>query len=196
MQSWGEMPAVNTDKLREILKRLERSRADQEAWNLLYRHLWPLLVAINYRILRGDRELAQDASQEVVLRLFRYVQFEDFQDKPEDFLSYVRAMCRNVSRSYLARLLREPSFSQQLLESRELLKSPTGENDAEERAILRSEMTAATASLDSDDRKLLDLLRAGATISEIAERLGITYSNAAVRIHRLRLALSKSMKTG
>ena len=190
------MSRISTDQLLQILKRLERSRADEEAWDRLYGYLWPLLVAINYRILRGDRQLAEDASQEVVLRLYRYVRFEEFQDKPDDFLSYVRAISRNVSRSYLSRLLREPSFSQLELDGLEASKSGAGENDAEQSAILRSEVSAATASLDQNDRELLHLLRAGATISEIAERLGITYSNAAVRIHRLRSTLSKSLKIG
>src|SRR6266481_1527611 len=125
------MSSTIADKLSPILKRLCRWRADDEAWQMLVRHLWPLVVAINYRILRGQRDLAEDASQEVFLRIFRYVRFDDFVSKPEDFQSYVRAICRNVSRSYLSQLIREPSFLQEELRDQDGKSAGLGRDDAE-----------------------------------------------------------------
>jgi len=38
--------------------------------------------------------------------------------------------------------------------------------------------------LESQDLKLLNLLLAGRSLGEVAKDLGISYSNAAVRLHR------------
>jgi RNA polymerase sigma factor (sigma-70 family) len=196
MRFWGEMSSTATEKLPAILKRLRRSRSDEEAWRMLVRYLWPLVVAVNFRVLRGDRELAEDASQEVFLRIFRYVRFDDFVDKPEDFQSYVRAICRNVSRSYLARLLHEPSYLQEELADEAGRTAGPKSEDAERGIIRRNELSTLLVGLDPEDQKLVLLLQEGASISEVAAALGTTYSNAAVRIHRLRQNLSNSLKKG
>lgn len=49
--------------------------------------------------------------------------------------------------------------------------------------------------LQQGDRELLNLLLQGFTTKEIADRLGLQYSNASVRLHRLRMHLRKFLST-
>ena len=192
------MPSTSTEKLGCILKRLESERSDEEAWRMLYAHLWPLVFATNYRILRGDRGLAADGGQEVFLRLYRYARFQEFGDRPEAFLSYVLAICRNVSRDYLSLILREPPVSDEEVEAAkdesEITWSAKADNP-EIAAIRSNQLSGFLSSLETKDRELVELLLRGSTTPEIAKRLGLTYTNAAVRIHRIRQLARNSMKT-
>jgi RNA polymerase sigma factor (sigma-70 family) len=193
------MPRIPTQKLADILRRLALDRSDNEAWKAVYSLMWPLVFATAYRTLRGDRELSADAGQEVFLRLYRYARFDEFTENPDAFPGYVSAMCKNVCRDYLSKILREPQrseteFQERLSEfeqerSRDLV-SP------EMSAIRSSEVSAFLSSLDSDDQRLAELLLKGVATSEAAERLGLTYTNTAVRIYRLRQLARNAMKTG
>jgi RNA polymerase sigma factor (sigma-70 family) len=193
------MPRIPTQKLAGVLRRLVLDRSDNEAWKALYLLMWPLVFATAYRNLRGDRELSADAGQEVFLRLYRYARFDEFTENPEAFPGYVSAMCKNVCRDYLSKILREPQlseaeFQQSLVEfeqerSRDLV-SP------ELSAIRSGEVSAFLSSLDPDDRRLAELLLKGVGTSEAADRLGLTYTNTAVRIYRLRQLARNAMKTG
>ena len=48
--------------------------------------------------------------------------------------------------------------------------------------------------LEPADQKLMQLLIEGYTLPEISSRLDLTYGNAAVRLHRLRVVLRKYMQ--
>lgn len=186
------MSSVTQEKLADAVERLSRSKADEEAWQVLVSCLWPLIVAINFRILRGDRGLAQDAGQETLLRIYRYVHFEEFAKKPAEFESYARAIARNVGRSYLARLLREPSYEYEELEGQ---NEPDPHKESREQiTIQKDEISSILAGLSPDEQLLAKLMQDGASLDEIANTFGISYSNAAVRVHRLRLVLSRSLK--
>jgi len=184
------MPWSKKEKLAAAVERLAISKTDAEAWAWLVECLWPLVLAINFRILRGNQDLAEDAAQETFVRVFQYVRFEEFREKPGDFEFYARAMAGNVGRSYLSWILREPSYSQEPVEDLE------GGDESVERALIgRDEIATLLAGLNPEEQKLALLLGDGASLGEIAEALGISYSNAAVRVHRLRQSQAKQLKT-
>ncbi|MBI4480962.1 MAG: sigma-70 family RNA polymerase sigma factor [Acidobacteria bacterium] len=173
----------------ESLQRLASSRADQQAWELLYKHLWPFVVSLAYRALRGQRDLAEDASQEVFYRLLRYCQFEKLQD-PNAFRAYLATICRNVVRDYIAHLLGKEG-----LDPKTPIKEANSPGNAAEQNAQASELLDNLyQNIDNKSLDLLKLLMHGYSIAEISEQLGISYSNAAVRIHRLRLALRNQLK--
>ncbi len=174
--------------LAAALARLAQSRADEEAWTSLYLAAWPLVMAINYRLLHGAREAAKDASQEVFLRLIRYGPMGELQE-PEAFRSYLRMICRNVSRSYLRRLqqrgeteLAEALSLQPALAEAEI-QSPAAEAETQEL------LDRLLGVLAPQDQKLVKLLALGYTLPEIAKITHLSYSNVAVRLHRLRKKL-------
>ena len=87
-------------ELEKILQALAAERRDETAWKDLYTVLWPFVLTTVFRRLRGLREVATDASQEVFLRIVHYCDFRGLQN-PQVFRAYVRSMCINVSRTFL-----------------------------------------------------------------------------------------------
>lgn len=173
------MPAIG-----DALKRLEASASDETAWRVLYSELWPRLFGTSFRILGGVRHLAEDATQETFIKLFRKAKISEFVDKPEAFISYALAICRNTSLNYRTQLLRFQEVDSSA-EQAESIKAP-GENPE-----LQIILARRILQLGQPYRELLDLLLEGNSIVEIAKKLGISYSATAVRIHRLRNELTK-----
>jgi RNA polymerase sigma factor (sigma-70 family) len=183
------MADVKKISLSDILSRLAKSRADMDAWQLLYLQMWPLVVSWNYRLLGGSRQVAEDASQEVFLRLLKYSTFDKLQ-QPNAFLSYLRTVCRNVSRDCLndLRRRREAGLEQQSIQ----LWRSSGLPRAEDAEITES-YGRVLAELNHEDRELIELAVLGYTLHEIAEATGLKYNNAAVRIHRIRKRIRKML---
>jgi RNA polymerase sigma factor (sigma-70 family) len=187
------MPLATSPKLADILEQLSSSRKDEQAWLMLYKSLWPILIGTSFRILRGNRALAEDASQEALLRILRYARFEDFAGDSEGFKAYVKMVSRNVSRDYLEKLLQQPIGGSEADDRMERLPDQNARDS--EREYIRQELASSFyATLEQTDRELLELLQGGTAISEISRALGVSYTNAAVRIHRLRQKVSIFMK--
>jgi DNA-directed RNA polymerase specialized sigma24 family protein len=95
-------------------------------------------------------------------------------------------------------ILREPPVSDEEVEAAkdesEITWSAKADNP-EIAAIRSNQLSGFLSSLETKDRELVELLLRGSTTPEIAKRLGLTYTNAAVRIHRIRQLARNSMKT-
>ncbi len=181
---------TSTETFAECLRRLGSNRSDEGAWSKLYARLRPLLYATCYRLLRGHPQLAEDAVQETILKLFRYARFAEFAANPEAFYSYALAVGRNVSFEYLRHLRRNAEEDD--LESVDVVAV---EKDNPESYAIRSKLLAqAVLELNAEDQKLLNLLLQGYSTPEIAGRTGLKYSNTGVRIHRLRAHLRNMLK--
>jgi RNA polymerase sigma factor (sigma-70 family) len=170
----------------DLLQRLARSPEDQHAWTALYHQLWPFVFAINYRLLRGRRELAEDLSQDVFLRLQRYCPFERLK-KTEDFKAYVAVVCRNTCRNVLRSARHELPLDE--ICDPDTLELPAAFDMAkqvEADDLLRD----LIGCLGPEDRNLLRLILHGYGVWEIAERSGLGYSAAGVRVFRLRRKLA------
>jgi RNA polymerase sigma factor (sigma-70 family) len=167
----------------ELLARLAAAPEDREAWDELYRNMWPFVFATNYRLLRGQREPAEDISQEVFLRLQRYCPFAKLQDA-EKFRHYLYAMCRNTCYSYYKQLTKLSEISLgQLLEQQ--ADDPDMMQQVESDELLRD----LASQLGREDRRLLRLLTSGYSLSEISGMTGLSYSSVGVRVYRLRRRL-------
>jgi RNA polymerase sigma factor (sigma-70 family) len=177
------------------VRALAISRADQESWGDLFRLLWPFVLATNVRRLR-DFTLAEEASQEVFIRLARYCPFERFVAASE-FRAYVRAVSSNVSTDVVRQTYKESQTVSTLGATVALL--------AESRlaTIYRVEMPSTEDTIDdlkehlgARDRELLSLLLEGRSVAEIAQRHGLSYGAIGVRLHRMRVKLRKLVKSG
>lgn len=178
--------------LEALLAQLATTRADEEAWRALYRQMWPFVFAAVYRRLRGDGALAEDASQEVFIRLVRACPFERLRD-PEAFRRYLWRVADNVARTYarqvVGRHAAEVLTSEAEASGMDVQRfSRTGEElDAQDL------MRRVVGDLTPSDRELLRLVLEGHSLSELAEARGLTYGNAAVQLHRLRQRLRNSL---
>jgi RNA polymerase sigma-70 factor (ECF subfamily) len=178
-----------TQDLEQILERLAISTEDQQAWEDLYRKIWPWVLAILYRILRGQRELAEDASQEVFIRLLRYARFEELR-VPAAFKNYVYVICQNVGKDYLRGLfsLQEYPLAADDEQASGLVARSAQPDTA---ALLSIRMHEILQSLNEEERRMMKMILEGRPLDEVAKSMGLSYTNAAVRLHRIRKRLSR-----
>jgi RNA polymerase sigma factor (sigma-70 family) len=143
-------------------------------------------VAMNCRLLHAyDR--AEDASQEVLLRLLRYTDFRNLQE-PQAFYAYLHQMCRNISRE---RFLQQKEVSSQPLEEgteeQSRLRSPSELPDR--KAEIEDLISKILGRLNDRDRRITKLLMQECELSEIAHQVGLRYFTAGAHLCRLRAKL-------
>ena len=186
------MESLTKGELAQALRKLAADRDDQEAWRIVFLTAWATGLSAANRTLRGQLELAKDVTQEAFQRMIKYGDFRELQD-PDAFLSYFRAVCRNVARDALFRVAPELATDIPLEELEAL--SPQAKRPATPEQLLRAEQLRdeLLSGLDNTDQQLMKLIVEGYTLSDISNRLGLTYSNTAVRLHRLRGTLRKYM---
>lgn len=177
------------ENLRAILLHLHEDPRNDGLWKALYDETRRFVFAVAYRVLNGDNELAKDATQSVFLRLFQYCEFTDFSE-PGDFLGYLSTVTRHAALD-LVRKQQGYVTGLELALSDFLPSRPT----PRQRERAQNQLHDVLEHLSSDEKVLVDLLMAGYTLDEIAKRLGVRYSTAAVRIHRLRERLLKYLET-
>ncbi len=171
-----------------LLGRLAERRDDEDAWGSLYRLLWPFVYASAFRQLRGRWDLAEDAAQEVFLRLARYAPLEDLRE-PGAFRAYVWVTAKNITRTMLKRQIgaKELPLGDRNDPMEEVLTASGG--DPSRRAEIRDTVRALLDRLPGPDAEIVRLLLQGADLKEIAAETGRGYSDVAVRLHRLRARL-------
>jgi RNA polymerase sigma factor (sigma-70 family) len=139
-----------------------------------------------YRSFGGDSELVSDWSQETFLRMLRYAPFEDLQD-PAEFRAYLTSVAKNVARTSFKRRSTAGRLEREFHAAELETVDAWGTAQATEELLeLEDLFERALGRLPDEDRQLLRLLAEDRSLSEIAARLGITYQNAGVRVHRLR----------
>src|SRR4051812_33792893 len=177
-------------RIESSLLRLAENRADEEAWTALYVRFRPFVYTVAYRRTNGSRELTQEAVQETFLRLVKYCSFQTLNDL-DDFRRYLAVVTRNVV-TILRRHEPHPEKHRGLLGSTEAelgepVLTPYGET-----VELRQLLQRALEDLPREERRALALSMDGYSLQEIADRLGISVDNAAVRLHRIRAKLRRS----
>jgi RNA polymerase sigma-70 factor (ECF subfamily) len=161
---------------------------------LVSRHHAPLLGYL-YRLVGGDRELAQDLVQETLLRVLRQRTYAC--DHP--FKPWLYTIATNLARDYVkSAQVRYRARSGREEEEALLLHVYDGAPGPEERALAAeqgSTIQAALAEL-SEDYRVVILLRfyQEFSLSEIAQTLqiplGTVKSRLSVGVHRLRALLA------
>jgi RNA polymerase sigma factor (sigma-70 family) len=164
---------------------------DEGAWRTLFECSWATALSTANRVLRGQLEVARDVAQETFQRVVRYCDLGQLKN-PDAFLFYLRAISRNAARDAAKALGADAvveSVEESVIESLQV-SGETPEN------LLRAQelMTEFLVQLDDESRELLNLLIQGYTVAEISVLLKLSYSNAGVRLHRLRLLLLNYMK--
>lgn len=188
------MPPLTREHLTDAVHRLARSREDEQAWEALFAASWPTAVGTTHRILRGQRDLAEDAAQEAFRRIVRYCDFGEIPDG-DAFLAYLRAVCRNTARDLLRQLAGVTALARLEEVDTQARGAEPDQTYSPERQLrsedLRRELLAV---LDTEEQRLFHLLLSDQPLGEIAAELGLSYSNAGVRVHRLRAKLRKYMQ--
>lgn len=181
---------VSKEQLATALQTLASSREDQQAWQIIFLGAWGTGLSAANRVLRGQLDLAKDVTQEALGRIIKYCDFEELQD-PDAFLSYFRAVSRNVARDALSRLA--PELAGQIpMEELDFAGLPKQGSVTPEQLLRAEELRNELLDrLEPPDQELMMFLLEGYSLSEMAKLLGLSYSNTGIRLHRLRLVLRK-----
>jgi RNA polymerase sigma-70 factor, ECF subfamily len=183
------LPAA--DPLTDALRRLQESPGDDVAWRSLYSRLWPFVIAVTYRRLK-DKSVAEDVAQEVFIRLVRLQPFDKIGDSRQ-LRAYVWRMALNAASSHSLSERRRIRGLGALLESFRSSDQVAESIVSDDRLLLEEALGLARAAIEPDDKKLFNLLLAGCSLGEAAGQLGLAYSTAGVRLHRLRQTLRKHL---
>lgn len=178
------------ERIESSLLRLAENRDDEEAWAALYIRFRPFIYAVAYRRADGSQDLAREAVQETFFRLVKYCPFHKLADLG-DFRRYLTVVTRNVV-TVLRRHEPYPEKRRDHLGTLEVeldepILTPHGET-----VELRQLLQQALRNLPRDERRALALSLDGYSLQEIADRLGISAGNAAVRLHRIRAKLRRN----
>jgi RNA polymerase sigma factor (sigma-70 family) len=172
---------VLLDLLQPVLRRLKQNRRDEQAWEELYRLLWPWLLWGARRDLRTTNVAdAEDLVQDVFLSLVDTIDFTLVADHPRTFLGYVRTICKRRAIDRLRRLdpMKELALSSDVLPSRSVADP-----------LFRISLQEAATKLTPKEQALLGMVIEGNTASEMAELLSITKETTFNMLSKLRAVL-------
>jgi DNA-directed RNA polymerase specialized sigma24 family protein len=177
------MDSLSQPKLNDAVWLLAANRDDQTGWAVLYRLLRPYVLATCGRLLARSRPLAEDACQEVFIRLIRFAPFQKIAEFGNVY-PYVRMVCRSACSDITKKHKDLDVYDDNLGPGIE----QHGTWDA------RLTLKELASKLSDVDANLLEMLLLGLTVGEIAMRSSVTYTAAGVRIHRLKERLSSLAK--
>jgi RNA polymerase sigma-70 factor (ECF subfamily) len=171
---------------------------DQAALAALVTRHHSLLLGYLYRLVGGDRPLAEDLVQETLLHVLRQRTYQS----ARPFKPWLYMIATNLTRDYFKSAAIRQRWQGDDEEEEMLLQLYDGTAGPEERALAAeqgSEVRAALAQLREEYRVVL-LLRfyQGFSLQEIAETLhiplGTVKSRLSVGTHRLRSILASVLK--
>ena len=163
---------------------------------LVTRHHSPLLGYL-YRLVGGDRQLAEDLVQETLLHMLRQRTYQAGRPFKPWLYAIATNLARDSFRSAAVRTSRQSDDAEQAL--LHLYDSEPGPEEHALAAEQGSEVRAALAQLREEDRVVVFLrFYQGFSLQEIAETLGIPLGTVKSRlsagVHRLRARLSPAQK--
>jgi RNA polymerase sigma factor (sigma-70 family) len=171
----------------DILVALKVHPRDRGLWGEFYRRIRPAVYYTLFKITRGNAGIADDLTHEAFLRFMERADISLFPDETRA-IAYLRQMGRNLYRN---RLRKERIFNSTTEEASLALASAA--YDDEDRQHLRWDLEQLASDLPRAERDVLEALIEGLNIQEIAARERLTYGAAAVRIHRLKKNLFRSI---
>jgi RNA polymerase sigma factor (sigma-70 family) len=182
------MPVAPTharEAFEEKLAEIRRAPDSTTAWTLLYRLIAPQIRAHLFRLGTRDASRREDLLQDVFVRFIKYSGWSnDWALLPPypEFVAYVRTVTRNAHRDAYHRASHMPESVDVVFDNQ---PSTSGASATEMQIAFRRWLS----ELSKPEQELLRLLLETESLSEISERLHITYSAAATRISRLRQRL-------
>ena len=167
---------------------------DTEAFGILVDRYGNMVFQVVFRI-SGNREEAEDLSQEVFIRAFR--QLGQFRGDAA-FSSWLYRIAWNLSMDRLDKRKKEAWIELDKLTDTHTLNTAISEPyQAMDMAERKRSLTLEIEKLDAPDRLLIELYyRDEKTVKEIAWILGIGESNVKIRLHRIRKKLKNRFGIG
>ncbi|SRR6266550_939658 len=185
------------EEVADAIEAIRRDGTNESAWASFYLGLRPTVAYLLF--VRGvrlglvlRRHEIEELCQDVFYRFLRYSPWRrDWQALPSAGVvgAYIAAVTRSV-------LVDHFSVHSAEVKSRYLAEAKIASDDAQAQAGEEVEAHAEVAELlkglKVEERRLLQGLIDGHALAEVAQNLGISYSAAGVRLHRLKRKLRRS----
>jgi RNA polymerase sigma-70 factor (ECF subfamily) len=159
----------------ELLVRLRQG--DDDAYSAIFREHYPLLVVVATRLL-GERALAEEIAQDVMLELWR-------RREALVLTGPLRAYLQQATRNRALNRIRQSKTAQR---GEVYLRGPSESPASDSRVIsgeLAGAVATAIASLSEPQREVFEMNRTkGLTYGEIADLLGISVKSVEARMGR------------
>jgi RNA polymerase sigma factor (sigma-70 family) len=169
----------------DLIRRLRASPGNENLWAAWYKAVYPKVYFAAHRFSNGRIDLARELVQETFSRFIEYRSLERVVDE-SSAAAHLIVTCRNLAIDHNSEVR---LISLEGLEIAETIAAP---DLPMERAV---DVEQAVLELSAVDKSLVKWMRQGLTVSEIAEKLGVSYSAAAQRVHRLRRRLRDLLAT-
>jgi RNA polymerase sigma factor (sigma-70 family) len=167
-------------------ERLQRDSTDREALAAWYQEVYPSIFVYAFRITHGNRSLAEDLCHEVLFTFLSEGHIKKIVE-PKSAVFYIRSM---ISRAFRDGLRKE---------RRRATNRPTLEisgSDSPEISVAANDVYEQLVNqISAEDYEILGMMFSGESLSHIAAELGISYSNAGVRVHRIRQQINELLNS-
>ena len=158
--------------IRTAIQRLAGNDRDSRAWNDLYRGLYPFLFATLFRIFRANGFLAEEAVQEVMIRLLRSFDFGTPSVTVASLMDYLKRTLRSVASDILSK--EKWSERQEPLEGVDPSRFSSDWGSPETNVIFGDLFDKLKGDLSPRDGQVLEMLVAGYSVDRIAKSLNIS----------------------
>ena len=148
---------------------------DQSAWDKWFKHVYPRVYYILYRRTHGNKDISEECVQGAIERFLKYQGLQKVTSDKES-VAFITRIALNL---WTERRLLDANFTSTADEPKTAPGYQSG-IDA------RLDLYRLSSQLPKVDQALIWQLNQGQTVSEIAKSLGISYTAAGVRIHRIK----------
>jgi RNA polymerase sigma-70 factor (ECF subfamily) len=165
----------------------QAARGDGDSFTELCRRFYPPLVAIGHAIT-GDRHLPEDAAQQALAKAA--VNLPKLR-KPEQFGSWLAAICRNAATDIIRRRASAPQRLDTDAAANELVAKAPGQDDAIGDAVRQALLRLPPKTRETIYLKYYD----GLTYDQISAVLGISGQAINGQLRRAKRVLAKYLRT-
>jgi RNA polymerase sigma factor (sigma-70 family) len=156
----------------------------EHAWAEWYKAQYGNVYFVAYRYAKGNPEIARELVQETFTRFIAY-RCIDKVTTDRHALMFLMKICRNVAIDLHARKKDVVTVGLEHIVEQPVEPSPVPE----------IEIDQALGMLEPEERRIMQWVRQGERVSDIAGKLGIAYSATGVRIFRITQKLRKILST-
>jgi len=151
------------------------------SWERWYKSAYRAAFFIAFKRTNGDKEKSEELVQEAFFRFIKYRAIEKVNNEKEA-ISYLVAILKNVHLKTILKKKKLEQVSSTFFDSE--TTSPEYNSDI-------FDITRAARNLSKEEQLILLLAIRGESISEIARITDNSYTNAGVKLHRLRSRLKE-----
>ncbi len=156
------------------------SKKNQLLFEDIYQQCFPMVLQMCLGFMKGDKDLANDLSQEVFINIWNSV--ENFKGQ-STYKTWVYRITVNTCLQYIRKEKKKSKLSIEKVEYTLMAESQESTNDQSQN------LYRAIGKLEKLDRLIIMMVLEGQDYENIAHVMGIKPTNVRVKIHRIKKRL-------